>query len=49
MTGVHDVMSTECIFFSNAKQACVLHYAHARLSHYVMIFMPGLIEILSQG
>ena len=49
MTRVRDVMSAECVFSQNTKQARVLHHAHPRLSYYVVIVTPGLIKILSQG
>ena len=49
MTRVRDVMSAECIFSQNAKQARVPHHPRARLSHNAMIIMFGLIEIFSQG
>ena len=43
------MFAADCVFSENAKQARVMHHAHASLSQYSMIVMPGLIEILSQG
>ena len=48
MTTACDVFA-DCVFSLNVRHAHVMHHAHANLSHYAMIVMTGLVEILSQG